>query len=172
MPELTRYHRIFTPAEHAGSAILFSTRTAASLLVPAAMIDEITQGTIGEEDRATLAAHGFLVESAKAERQEMLGFLDELATMDQRYKATVVLNLDCNLACVYCYEGTRKGKHYLSEETADRLLDYLQQHALPGRNELNVTFYGGEPFLSFERMLDLAARMKTLCEAGGIPFGF
>ncbi|HWR97886.1 MAG TPA: SPASM domain-containing protein, partial [Candidatus Methanoperedens sp.] len=69
-------------------------------------------------------------------------------------------------------EGSRKGKHYLSERTADRLLRHLEHLALPGREELNVTFYGGEPLLSFERMLALARRMRALCDAGGIPFRF
>ncbi len=172
MLHLTTYHRAYSSPVHPGQVVLFSTRTAASLLVPADLLADIEQGTISEEECTTLTTHGFLVESAEAERREMLGFLDELAALDRCFKPTVVLNLDCNLACVYCFEGSRKGRHYLSEETADRMLDYLLLHALPGRKELGVTFYGGEPLLSLERMLDLAARMKTLCETAGIPFHF
>jgi uncharacterized protein len=169
---LTRYRRTFEAAAHPGRVVLFSTRTCASLLVPAGMPAEIERGAISEEERATLAAQGFLVESAAAERREILGFIDELAAADRSCKPVVVLNLDCNLACVYCFEGTRKGKHYLSDETADALLRYLEQSALPGCNLLHPTFYGGEPLLSFERLLDLAARMKDLCDRGGIPFQF
>ncbi|HWR97710.1 MAG TPA: hypothetical protein VN317_04745, partial [Candidatus Methanoperedens sp.] len=145
----SRYSRRFLPPSHPGKAVLFSTRTAASLLVPAELLDDLARGSISAEERRVLAGHGFLVESAEAERHAMLGFLDELAEIDRACRPLVVLNLDCNLSCSYCVEGSRKGKHYLSERTADRLLRHLEHLALPGREELNVTFYGGEPLLSF-----------------------
>ena len=30
------------------------------------------------------------------------------------FSAQVILNLDCNLACSYCYEGGLKGRHYMA----------------------------------------------------------
>lgn len=169
---LTRYCRIYFPPEFPGKSVLFSTRTAASLLVPAIMIDEIERDSLQEADRAILAAHGFLAEDPEAEKREMLDFLAELARMDKVFKAIVVLNLDCNLACTYCFEGQRKGKHYLSDQTAEQLLTFIREFALPGRNEVNVTFYGGEPLLSLERMASLAGKIGALAAAAGIPFSF
>jgi uncharacterized protein len=169
---LTRYHRIFPQPEQPGHVVLFSTKTAATLLVPATLVGEIGRGALSDEDSALLSKHGFLVESAEAEKREMLTFLGELVALEQAFRPTIVLNLDCNLACAYCFEGTRKGSHYLSEQTADRLLAFVRDHGLPGRQEVNVTFYGGEPLLSFERMISLAEGSGALAAAAGIPFGF
>ena len=102
----------------------------------------------------------------------MLIFLEDLAAMDKVFKPIIVLNLDCNLACTYCFEGQRKGKHYLSERTADKLLAFVRDHGVPGREEINVTFYGGEPLLSLNRMVSLAEGIGALAAAAGIPFSF
>src|SRR5512143_2660403 len=107
---LTRYHRVFSLPERPRGVVLFSTKTAATLLVPSALVGEIERDALAEDDRATLAAHGFLMAGADAERREMLAFLDDLAALDGVFKPTIVLNLDCNLACAYCFEGTRKGR--------------------------------------------------------------
>lgn len=136
------------------------------------MIEEIEGGTTSAEQCQTLTEHGFLVEDAATEKQEMLAFLDDLAAIDKSFKPIVVLNLDCNLACAYCFEGQRKGRHYLSEQTAEELVHFFREYALPGREEIHVTFYGGEPLLSMERMASLAEKIGALAAAGGIPFGF
>lgn len=171
--KLTRYRRIFSsPVRFPGKLVLFSTRTAASLLVPKTMLEEIERGSITAEERRTLEKHGFLVANADIEKREMRVILDELALIDRVFKPIVVLNLDCNLACTYCFEGQRKGKHYLSDRTAGNLLLYFRECALPGRQEVNVTFYGGEPLLSMERMTSLAVQIGALAAAGGIPFNF
>jgi len=142
------------------------------LLVPVSLIDQVHQDTISAGDRAILAEHGFLVEDAETEKQEILGFLDELVALDKVFKPTVVLNLDCNLACTYCFEGQRKGRHYLSDQTADNLLVFIRDHGPPGRKEVNVTFYGGEPLLSLEMIVSLAGRIGVLAAAAGVPFSF
>ena len=64
---------------------------------------------------------------------------------------------DCNLACLYCYQG-HKGKNRMSFETAKKFFDlvvsgekgfksYINPEKSPG---LVVDFIGGEPFLEIE----------------------
>jgi uncharacterized protein len=36
------------------------------------------------------------------------------------------MNLDCNLACRYCFEGKRKGKFYMSRETANEFVEFVR----------------------------------------------
>lgn len=169
---LTRYCRVFFLPEYPRSAVLFSTRTAATLLVPASLVEQIDRGTLPAEDQATLDDHGFLVESVETERREMLTFLADLVALDKVFKPTIVLNRDCNLGCTYCFEGTRKGKHYISDRTAEQLLSFVRDHGLPGREDVHAIFYGGEPLLSLERMVSLAEGIGELAASVGIPFGF
>ncbi len=79
------------------------------------MLKDIKKGNISEEEKETLVELGFLVNSAEEEKKEMLGFMDEINAVNKTFSAILVMNLDCNLACKYCFEGTRKGKHYISD---------------------------------------------------------
>ena len=82
----------------------------------------------------------------------MLGYIRELNTLNTSLRIIVVLNLDCNLACTYCFEGQRKGKWYLSDETADAFIAFVKNRDLTGKKAIEVTFYGGEPLLSIGRV--------------------
>jgi uncharacterized protein len=149
--------------------VLFSTKRAAILLVPKTIRDDIANGVLSGEEEETLAELDFLVKDAEKEKEEMLGFIDELNALNKKLNVVAVMNMDCNLACVYCFEGTRKGKLFMSRETAGALVDFIDER-LDGKEELRLTFYGGEPLLSLELIAETAARMKSLCERKGVTF--
>jgi uncharacterized protein len=152
--------------------MLFSAKNAAAALVPSEMIEDIKQGGVSGEEQETLAELGFLVPSADAEKREMLGFLDELNALNRTFNAIVVLNLDCNLACKYCFEGTRKGKHYLSPETADAFVDFVQRRDLSNKDEIQLVFYGGEPLLNIDGIVHISEKIKPFAEKKGLKYGF
>ena len=59
---------------------------------------------------------------------------------------------DCNLACKYCFAG--KGEYdgqreIMSYEVGKQALDYLIANS-PGRRNLEVDFFGGEPLLNWD----------------------
>lgn len=59
---------------------------------------------------------------------------------------------DCNMNCGYCFAG--KGEYngpkgLMSFETAKKVIDFLVEHS-PGRRNLEVDFFGGEPLLNWE----------------------
>lgn len=62
---------------------------------------------------------------------------------------TVLLPLTemCNLNCVYCYE-TNKKKRKMSYDTAIKIID----SEIIESEEINISFFGGEPFLEFDLM--------------------
>jgi uncharacterized protein len=71
-------------------------------------------------------------------------------------KVCLVLTHQCNLACSYCYAGEKFNKH-MSEETALEGLEML----FSGQGDLELSFFGGEPFLRF----DLMSRVCTVARA-------
>ncbi len=147
------------------------------------MIEDIEKGKIAEEERESLKELGFLVDDADEEKKEMLGFIEELNTINRTFKAVVVLNLDCNLACAYCFEGTRKGSFYMTPETADLFVDFVrnkinshplvkgEEGGFPAE-EIEIVFYGGEPLLSAGLIEYISKRLKALAEGKGIPYSF
>ena len=59
---------------------------------------------------------------------------------------------DCNMNCGYCFAG--KGEYngpkgLMSFETAKKAIDFLVEHS-PGRRNLEVDFFGGEPLLNWK----------------------
>jgi uncharacterized protein len=143
---LSRYCKIYPHREDPDSLILFSTKTASIITVPESMIEEIEKGNISEEEKETLLKLGFLVNDADEESEEMLVFMDELNVLNKKFSAILVMNLDCNLACRYCFEGSRKGRFYMTQETADLFIDFVKNKYLHVYNTLpsNPTIKGWE----------------------------
>ena len=84
----------------------------------------------------------------------------------------VVLNLDCNFACVYCYEGTMKGKHYMSVRTADQLMAFIRREFSDEKDALRIDFYGGEPLLSMGLIRHIAGAAGGFARSRGAGFKF
>ncbi len=157
--------------ESRDQVILFSTRTAACVVVRRGVLHDIECGVLPKEERDLLFDLGLFVPNRVEEHQEMLDYVDQMNADESKLHLTVVMNLDCNLACAYCFEGTRKGRHFLSQETADDLLRALD--AIIGRKkELRISFYGGEPLLSFKMIEQISRRIRVWADSKNISFSF
>lgn len=170
---LSRYCKIFPATEDPASILLYSTKKASSILLPASMLSEIESGRITEEERQVMSELGFLVKDRETENAEMLGFVDELNALNKTFHAKAVMNLDCNLDCKYCFEGSRKGKHYMTKDTADLFIGFVHERISSGCfEEIGITFYGGEPLLSLDLVTYIAGKLKTIAQGLGIKFSF
>ena len=58
---------------------------------------------------------------------------------------TIILNLACNCDCPYCFEN--KNGHFMSEETADAYLKWLEPQ-VKDIKYFYMSWFGGEPLLS------------------------
>lgn len=132
----------------------------------------IENGGISPSDEEVLSNLGFLVPDAEEEKETMLHALDDLNMNAKRFSGMVVLNLDCNLSCVYCYEGGMKGRHYLSEETADLLVDRIERNCMDVGMPVHLDFYGGEPLLSLKMIKGISARLSSSAEKKGLAYDF
>ncbi|HTZ17143.1 MAG TPA: geopeptide radical SAM maturase [Dissulfurispiraceae bacterium] len=170
--KLSKYCLLYPNGDEPDSVILFSTKKASAVLVDKTILTDIENGVIDSEERESLTDLGFLVDNYDEERQEVLHYIDELNEIDTKLSVIVAVNLDCNLACTYCFEGSRKGKHYMSPETARHVIDFIEKNLNDGMELLNVTFYGGEPLLSAELIVSMARQLKGAAEKKGIEFSF
>lgn len=167
---LSRYCKIYHHPDDKGLRTLFSTATMAVADVEPEVVQDIAKGSLSEEERKTLDDLGFLAESPETDKQEMLGYFDDLNARNSAFDALVVLNLNCNLACRYCFEGTRKGKYYMSAETADRFVDFVKSRDLEGKDEINLLFYGGEPLLGTDLILRISEKLRADAESKGMKY--
>lgn len=164
--EFSTYSHIYRNERCEGERIIFSARTGAIISVPDALIDDMSAGRLTPEEEQALADFGMLVESREAEQKGMLKPGDVAA--DKTY--ILAMNLDCNLACPYCFEkGVKGGSLYLTEEIARLFVERVAAESY-GRQGAKVLFYGGEPFLSFDLMSRIARDLKTRLNSDGKTF--
>jgi uncharacterized protein len=176
--ELTKYLKVIEPQQGSGDIVLIGTKKGSIISVSRAMLTSIKSGKSGEisdEERVLLVDLGFLIEHPDAERAEMLGFIDEINSISRTLAVKLVMNLDCNLDCRYCFEGQRKGKFFMSRETADRFVEFVRTwtDALgekTGNEQIVITFYGGEPLLNLELITYISEKITGLAKASGIEF--
>jgi uncharacterized protein len=170
--KLSRYCIIYPDPKDTESVFLFSTKQGSAVRIDKAQLSAVENGSLDEEDRYTLAELGLLINSEQEERLEMLRFIDEINEVDAALSVVATLNLDCNLACPYCFEGSRRGKHYMSPETAGQLIKFIEKGLVAGKDEFRIGFYGGEPLLSINLLQDIACGLKDIAEKKGVRFSF
>lgn len=167
---LSRYCTIYPAADSQGEVILFSNKNAAKISLPKSMLEDIKTNSLSEEEVALLSELGVLVNSLDEERNAMLCFMDQLNSEDRIFSLQLVMNLDCNLDCGYCFEGSRKGRHYLTVEAAHAFVEFIKKNITPGLEELRITFYGGEPLLSKDLIAAISAEIKAISKEAGIKY--
>jgi len=170
--KLSCYAKLFASQDSADSVIAYSTQNAAAALIPSELVDAIKKGSLSQEDLEILTDLGILVSSREEEKRKMQDFIHELNDLDKTFKFIIVLNMDCNLACKYCFEGKRKGKVYLSDETADKFVNFIKRSDLSGKEIIKIVFYGGEPLLSLERIVSISKRIGEFTRERGLKYGF
>ena len=169
---LSRYVKIFPYSKDHDYLLFFSTRKASKILLHKSILKSLDRGDISPSDERTLSRLGFLVTDLDEEKKEMLGILDAANRRINKFTAIVVMNLDCNLSCRYCYEGGMKGKFYMSSGTANQLVGFIERFHLNEGRSVEVDFYGGEPLLSPGLIKDISGRLKASAEERGLEFAF
>ncbi len=169
---LTLYSRIYPSPEDSDSVVLFSTKKMSAVLVPANLINEIESNNLSADEKETLADLGFLVENREQELNELTEYIKELNSLDHSHRFILVMSLDCNLNCSYCFEGTRKGKHVLSEEIANRFVEFVKSRNYSSKEDIRITYYGGEPLLSIDRIAIISEKIRDFAAEKGLKYGF
>lgn len=81
---------------------------------------------------------------------------------------------NCNFRCEYCvYSGSYNNRVHtnkrMSIETAKKAVDYLLEHS-KDNNNINISFYGGEPLLEFDLIKQVVEYSKKVGEGKAIYF--
>jgi len=170
--ELSRYLKIYPSANSDDTLLIYATARGAAVRVPKALLDDARSGRLSPEEETALARLGILVPDAAAEREELRTLFDRANSQERPFTALVTLNLDCNLACVYCYEEHFRGKRYMTVETADRLHEYVRTRGLEAGKDVILDFYGGEALLSLPILRHIAASLGSAAASAGRQFAF
>lgn len=167
---LSRYLKIYPCPEQPGYHLLYSTKKGSLLRVSAGLLAAIADDTLTEGERATLTRLELICAEPAAELASMGGLVERSNARSRRFLATVVLTLDCNLACPYCFEDHFRRQQAMSGETADMLVAWVQREQIARGRDVELRFYGGEPLLALPRLKEIAGRVQADAREGGVKF--
>jgi uncharacterized protein len=170
--KLSHYLKTFSCKGSPDSLIVFSTRRISKIRIPRETFGRMERGEISPSEETLLMKLGMLVPDRADEKRSVRNMFERLNDTNPGLDVTVVLNLDCNFSCVYCYEGAPEGDRYMSAHTADRMIAFIKQKFTPGKKSLVLDFYGGEPLLSLGLIEYISKALKPFAEAKGADFSF
>ena len=162
------YIKIYPSDGDPGTLILYSTKTSALILIPKELYKDMEKGDLPSEEKNLLRELSILVEDTDRERDEVVNVFDRIK--DLPLNILLVLNLDCNFACKYCFEGKVKSKSYMSPHILNRTMDFIKKELEKKPGELILGLYGGEPLLSPDLVKEALAKAKSICQEIGVGF--
>ena len=152
--------------------LLFSTKTGALVLLPEEDFTALQNGDTENEYIEPLTDMGFLVQDLEEEHREVAQYMEDINRHNPNLTLALILGMECNFGCSYCFEGKQKGKKVMDDETADQLISFIKERFKPGKKKLILQIYGGEPLLYTKRIIYLAKRLKPFIEERGAEFVF
>jgi uncharacterized protein len=170
--ELSRYVKLYPSVENPDSVLIYSTLRGSKVTVTSALVEKILSGEVTGVELETLVRLGILVEDAAAEKEQLRSIFELSNRHGRRFTALVTLNLDCNLACCYCYEDHFRGQTYMSEATADMLVHTLLAGKMTADKDIQLDFYGGEALLSVPLIRRISAPLLQAAADRGTTFSF
>ncbi len=154
-----------------GEQLVFNTKNGALIALPDVLksdLHALCEGASEHEvDRGVWEAmvqNGFMVDDSTNEVEVVLDRVAMGIEDQNRLDVFILPNMNCNFECPYCYEDHRPSQ--MSDDTEDRIVTWFERIA-PNFKVVLVSWFGGEPMLSYERMLRLQGRISEVCSQAG-----
>lgn len=100
-----------------------------------------------------------LIENEKDEFNELKYLANLKRYNDRVLNLTINPTLNCNFSCEYCYEKNRTSI-YMSEKVENDIINYIKSKKQV--EFINITWFGGEPLLAFDRIESLTNKIKKI----------
>ncbi len=170
---LSFYARAVESRHAPDTVYLFSLRTGGLIEADRDLVARIFAGKPDQDEAEILAANGILVADRDAEQRDLLDFFAQLDRHSPVLNLCVIINLRCNFACRYCFQGSLKQGERMDDaviaQSAAFILDRLRRH---DKKRLVLDFYGGEPLMTPEIIRAFATRLAPGIEAEDREFSF
>lgn len=143
---------------------VFNTKTSAMFQMDPAYLSHVS-----EDEACTLMSSGILVDEKKDEvsilEHEVMEGLN--VPIGEVY-LTIVLTERCNFHCVYCYQ--EHGGESLTPRDSHELLKHAERIVQRGATALRIVYFGGEPLLNREAILQIDAGVKAISREYGVEY--
>lgn len=155
-------------------SLIYNCRTEAVSAIDNKLAEALESGNIEMIEHAHPDFYAFLVQSGFLVPDDIVEYqsvIDAWKQEDETPAWSVFINptLDCNLRCWYCYEEHLKGS-MMSAGVMQSVLSLVRE-LISQKNIrlLNLSFFGGEPLLGFNKViLPLLRQLVSLCKEHGV----
>ncbi len=110
---------------------------------------------------------GYTVKNRMDELEKINDLVNERQELTDEYFFSILLNLDCNFKCFYCFES-HTGE-YLDDTVSQKIISMIDRVSKSAK-KISVDWYGGEPLLSIDRLRFLNSKFMEICNANGIQY--
>lgn len=123
---------------------------------------------IPQELKDEFINHGIIINNGICE-DNYIKYLNNKEKFDNTVLGlTILLTEDCNLRCVYCFQGA--GKHSRDNlekcQSKEKILNFIKKQSTLRKSEIiSITLFGGEPLLNFDQNIEWLDEIKEYCEA-------
>lgn len=173
-PKASQYNVIVENYPQDGEHLVFNTLTHAMVNV-GNYTKELIQDPSGAIDEDALRATrilrkmGILVEQEVDESNTSRSFHENRANDMSSIYATILTTYDCNFACRCCIEKGIRKPAYMDKQCSDRVISWLEEKAERNATQnIILRFYGGEPLLNTEPMLEISGKLQKYAIDRGI----
>ncbi len=172
----TSYYNVVVDIPGSDESVLYNTRTSAIACLGSeerAVYDLLLEGGKPGEAEAPivseLADGGFLVENPEFEANMLQYQFERYRYSDAILELYVAPTMGCNFDCPYCFEHKREGS--MSQAVQDALLGFVrEEYDERPFEELKIVWYGGEPLLQIDTIVELSKRFIAFAEEAGIEY--
>lgn len=97
------------------------------------------------------------------------GYTSDMRTLN----LIIELNRTCNLNCSYCYQRGTYHSNEISESTINSIFKYIEDVVYKGKkSKIRINFIGGEPFLSYDKLVYIHKYVYNLSEKNNLDCDF
>ncbi len=170
MPKPSCYNHFFPYRE--GYYLAFNATTGAVAMMTAenyamyqklcVLLSDGQSSSLGEPEKELLKQlqYGKFVIEDDCSELDQLRFRYRRARYDPLSLSLVIApTMACNMACSYCFEGNKNGR--MAPRVVEALVAFVENQARV-LNEVQITWYGGEPLLALDVMEDIAESIFDL----------
>lgn len=115
----------------------------------------VRKGTIellSDSFKEKLIGIGALVDSDCDEIRALSDLISKIDEDSSFFQIIINPTLDCNFNCWYCYENHIKDS-YMTSDMVNAIETYIKKLFLSNIEWFGLSFFGGEPFIEFERII-------------------
>ena len=116
----------------------------------------------------------FGVEDNDKEEKYKDYLLNSLQYQSSRLNITLMMTMECNFRCTYCFERTSEQEHiceeYIDPEAFCKwIMNIVKRYSIA---EVSICFHGGEPTLAVDNIMIIAAKLREFFETNHIFYLF